>query len=242
MGHSRVGSERAVARGPVLLASLVVLLASSSACRAQDAEVDLREQFHQLVLEDKMDEAMKLVRAADPEAAVRAMDDPPPEVYERLERLYQTDMDKVRLRHLDQILSIVVEHAKLTGRVPLEDLVRDRGHPAMVVIGRNTDREVAFAQLEAISRPEAAVISSSSFDLALSEALGREIRLPRDPQQVPTYGPNVYIYLVHPPQFCVAVHLWAATEVSRPMEWEGGTFHSHAVCFERDGLAEETSQ
>lgn len=238
MGHSGLAASPVAQRWVGSLLSLALVVASASACRAQDSSAEPKEQFERLVLADQLDEAMEFVRSLDPAVAQRILEDPSPEVYERLERLYQTDMDRVRLEHLDQILAVVTEHVQATGRVPLEDLVRDRGHPAMVVIGRSTEEEVAFAQLEAIARPDAAVISSSSFDAGLSEALGRQVRLPRDPQQVPTYGPNVYIYLVQPPQFCVAVHLWAPTEVSRPMEWEGGTFHSHAVCFSREGLGE----
>jgi hypothetical protein len=76
---------------------------------------------------------------------------------------------------------------------------------------------------------------SREFEQTLSKTLAREVVLPRDPQKVPTYAPNVYVYFVMPDEFCVVSHLYKPSEKSVEYTWEGGTFHSHTLTYGKNG-------
>lgn len=82
----------------------------------------------------------------------------------------------------------------------------------------------------------ARVANSSVLEAELSKGLGLPVRLPRDPQRVPTYAPNVYVYFVAADQMTVAVHLFNETESTVPYDWQGGRFYSYSQTFLAKGV------
>ena len=152
-----------------------------------------------------------------------------------LDRGYQRAMDPVRRRDADAIAALVREYADRTGHLPFEELAGDS--PFRVLIGHSTAEEDFFARDPVLPRGHGRA-RSNSFEKLLSEGLGRPVRLPHDPQQVPTYAPNVYIYLVSGDRFAVASHLFEPHPDAVPYDWRGGTFHSYAVEFGREDGAE----
>ncbi len=98
-----------------------------------------------------------------------------------------------------------MEYADKTGEFPFQNKTSER--PFMVLVGHSTSSEDRFSQVEALKRG-AHYANSGYLEKELSEALGREIKLPRDPQLVATYAPNVYVYFVAKGLACVAVHLY----------------------------------
>lgn len=153
-----------------------------------------------------------------------------PPIYRSLDEQYQAAHDPIRMQHVDKIAHIAMAYADKVGYPPLHDLASEHGRPFMVLIGRSDEEEDAFAKVEALNMG-AAFINSREFENILSKGLEEDVVLPRDPQNVPTYAPNVYIYIVYQDQMCAAAHLFSPSDISHPYTWKGGTFHSHAKCF-----------
>ncbi len=151
-------------------------------------------------------------------------------VYPAMEEGYQTAQDPVRIQHGDEIIALVLEYIEAVGPPPLHDLVMENDASFRIMIGRNMAEEDGFAAIPDLW-PGEFWMNSPELEAALSEGLGRNIVLPRDPQTVATFAPNVYVYFVSKSQFCVAVHLYEPTEISEPYTWAGGTYHSHAICY-----------
>ena len=156
-----------------------------------------------------------------------------PTIYRHLDEGYQKAQDPVRQKHVDQILGIVATYKKKVGHLPLEPEAKKEGIPFMAVIGRNEAEEDYFANLDVLRRG-GGYVNSTLFERILTEGLGQTVNLPRDPQSVATYAPNVYLYFISPPQVCAVAHLYFASNISKEYEWEGGKFHSHAKCYEYD--------
>lgn len=151
--------------------------------------------------------------------------------YRAADLAYQRAHDPIRRAHADSIVSLVLAYARASdGAVPFQDRAREQ--PFMVVIGRSVEHEDQMAAVPALNK--ARWSNSGELEAELSRVLGRQIVLPRDPQRVATYAPNVYVYFVANGEFCAAVHLFEPSEISVPYEWEGGRFHSHAVCLKKD--------
>ena len=150
--------------------------------------------------------------------------------YKHLDESYQNAQDPIRIEHVKYIADIIFEYSGKTGKVAFQDLTAE--NPVMVIIGRSEKAENEFSEVEALQRG-AKFIRSKDLETELSEVLGREIELPRDPQVVATYAPNAYIYFVTPSQFCVIGHLYYPSDISVEYTWEGGKFQSHALCYEK---------
>jgi hypothetical protein len=152
--------------------------------------------------------------------------------YRAADLAYQRAHDPIRRAHADSIVALITAYAaRADGRVPFQD--RTAEQPFMVVIGRSMAHEDQMAQVPALNKG-ARWSNSSDLEAELSRVLQRPVVLPRDPQRVATYAPNVYIYFVTGNAFCAVVHLFEPSAISQPYEWDGGRFHSHAVCLEKD--------
>lgn len=155
-----------------------------------------------------------------------------PYIYKTLDNKYQNAQDPRRIKHITEIANVAFAYDKKVGYAPLYDLVENQNRSFMVLIGRSDKEEDQFAKLSALNRG-ALFINSTHFERILSKGLNHNITLPRDPQKVPTYAPNVYVYSINKEQMCVAAHLFKESKISKPYTWEGGTFHSHAKCYKK---------
>ncbi|AQQ71254.1 hypothetical protein SMSP2_01620 [Limihaloglobus sulfuriphilus] len=151
-------------------------------------------------------------------------------IYRHMDRKYQEAMDPIRMKHAEQITNIVLEYAVKTDSLPFESESIER--PFMVLIGHSPEMENVFANDKVLAR-NAKFANSHVLEKELSRVLGREIKLPRDPQKVPTYAPNVYVYYIAEGQLTVAVHLYAPSDHSFEYNWRGGTFYRHTLTYGR---------
>jgi len=110
-------------------------------------------------------------------------------VYNRMEAGYQNAQDPVRMEHAKYLRNIVLKYKKETGDLPLRNMVVKEGHPFMVFIGRTELQEDRASKLDVMKR-NAGYINSKLFESILSEGLGEDVKLPRDPQLVATFAPQ----------------------------------------------------
>lgn len=108
----------------------------------------------------------------------------------------------------------------------------------MVLIGHTQKEEDVYAN-EKVLEKGATFTNSHVLEAELEKVLQRDVRLPRDPQRVATYAPNVYIYFISKGQFTIAVHLFAPSKKSVKYQWCGGSFYSHTLSYSRKGNALE---
>lgn len=151
--------------------------------------------------------------------------------YPVLERGYQMNMDPIRQKHAQQIADVILEYASKTGQLPFEDLASEQAF--MVILGHSTAHEDHFGRDPVLKR-NAQWTNSNHLEELLSEGLGREIRLPRDPQKVPTFAPNVYIYFVSGRQMTVVTHLKYPNDRTVKYKWKENDFYSYTLCYEPD--------
>lgn len=151
-----------------------------------------------------------------------------PKIYRAMDESYQKATDPIRVKHVEQIVTTILEYADKTGAFPFEEHTAER--PFMVLIGHSQQEEDAFAQEKVLARG-ATFANATTLEAELSKILGRRIVLPRDPQKVATYAPNVYIYFVAEGQMSVAAHLYSPSDKSVKYEWRGGIFHSHTLTY-----------
>ena len=153
-----------------------------------------------------------------------------PRVYRAMDESYQNAMDPIRIGDAKHIVDVILEYADATGSLPFEKQASEK--PFMVLIGHSRQDEDMFAQEKVLSR-DAVFANSNVLEAELSRGLGREIVLPRDPQRVATYAPNVYIYFVSKGQLTVISHLYSSSENSVKYEWRGGVFYSYTLTYGR---------
>lgn len=118
----------------------------------------------------------------------------------------QQDFDKIRLAHIFAIDDLVSEFREHTGRYPFQE--SDERNPVASIIETDEQRKShrgdvpIFITLETRidynnppPEPEHVVIKTvAELENELSEGLGRDIVLPKDPQRVPMNKPSVYLY------------------------------------------------
>ncbi len=143
--------------------------------------------------------------------------------YEAADADYQRAMDPIRIKHGKEIIALVLNYADRTGHFPLAERATDKSF--MVVIGHSQKEEDSFAADPVIARG-GRFSNASDLEAELSKEFGEAIRLPRDPQKVATYAPNVYVYFLAEDQMTVAVHLFKPTPDTIPYDWRGGKFHA----------------
>lgn len=149
-------------------------------------------------------------------------------IYLRLDARYQKDMDVVRQKDAQQIFKLVQEYTEKAGHLPFQEHTADK--PFMVLIGHSVQEEDYFAQDPVVARG-AIFANASTMERLLSKELKRPINLPRDPQKVPTYAPNVYVYFVKGNEFAVASHLKNPHKDAVEYKWQGGKFYSYTLAY-----------
>lgn len=148
--------------------------------------------------------------------------------YPAMEAQYQRDIDRVRKQHALEMGVIIMDFIQKTGKPPFQDEAKEK--PVLVIIGRTPEQEKGYESEPTISR-DAIYKRSSELESLLSKELGRNIELPREPQKVPTFAPNVYIYFVTDTQFSVAVHLANPTPNAVAYPWGRGKYYSYTVSY-----------
>jgi hypothetical protein len=149
--------------------------------------------------------------------------------YPVLEHNYQMDMDPIRKDHAHQIASVIQEFADKTGHLPFQEEAVDR--PFMVLVGHSPEEEDHFAKDPVLMR-NASWTYSNALEAMLSKDLKRTVKLPRDPQKVPTFSPNVYLYFVSGKQMTVVTHLKFPDDSAVKYEWHGQPFYAYTICYE----------
>ncbi len=156
--------------------------------------------------------------------------------YKKMDTGYQAAMDPIRIRDGEAIAALVFEYEEKTGILPFEK--EAAGAPFMVVIGHSLEDEDFYAKQDVLSRG-AMFANSKDFESELERVLKRKIYLPKDPQKVASFAPNVYVYFLSDTQFSVAVHLFKPSEKSVEYKWRDGVFNSHAVTYSRKEEGEQ---
>ncbi len=128
------------------------------------------------------------------------------------------------------MVALIIEYADSTrGTLPFADRATEQ--PFSVFIGISEAHEDSMAIVPALKRG-ARWANARDLEAELTRVLKRRIVLPRDPQRVATFAPNVYVYFITGRTFCAAAHLSTPSSISEPYRWPAGTFHSHARCLE----------
>lgn len=148
--------------------------------------------------------------------------------YLMLDAHYQKDMDVVRQKDAQQIFKLVQEYTDKTGHLPFQEHAADK--PFMVLIGHSMQEEDYFANDPVLARG-GIFANSSTMEKLLSKELKRPITLPRDPQKVPTYAPNVYVYFVKGNEVAVASHLRYPNAEGVEYKWQGEKFYSYTIAY-----------
>jgi len=148
--------------------------------------------------------------------------------YPLLDAQYQRNMDPVRRDHAQHIADVIREYADQTGHLPFQEQAIDK--PFMVFLGHSSEHEDHFANDRVLKR-NATWANSKLLESELSEGLGRAVNLPRDPQTVATYAPNVYVYFVSGNQMSVVSHLCYPHKQAVKYEWNGNSFYSYTITY-----------
>ena len=147
--------------------------------------------------------------------------------YPAMEGRYQRSMDSIRIAHAHQIADVVREFADKTGHLPFQEHADDK--PFMVLIGHSSREEDRFAG-DAVLKRNATWTNGSELEALLAKELNRTVRLPRDPQKVSTFAPNVYVYFVSRNQVTVLSHLNSRANGAVKYEWNGHPFYAYTIC------------
>ncbi len=132
------------------------------------------------------------------------------------------DMDPIRVGHVDYLYSLIQEYKAETGRYPLQSRMSTQGIQVFI-----THREINAGLAEQAAGLPVDSYTSAALESDIEVALGRDIELPSDPQNVATYAPNVTSYHVTSSRACVAGHLFAATDNSKNIN---NQYHKYERC------------
>lgn len=149
--------------------------------------------------------------------------------YPILDAEYLRGMDPIQRNHAHLIADVIREFADKTGHLPFQEQAKEQ--PFMVLIGHSPEHEDYFANDPVIKR-DAQLANSGLLESMLKNELGRHVRLPRDPQKVPTYAPNVYIYFVSGNQMTLVSQLHYSNDQAVKYEWNSKPFYSHTITYE----------
>lgn len=129
-----------------------------------------------------------------------------------VEDWYQAGVDPVRVEHVNHIAGLVEKYRERTGRWPLAE--HYAGVPIVVIVTTRS-ADVRFYEEQG---PPATYFSRDTLQRTLRSVLGDSVELPDDPQSVVNSGrPNVYLYKCTGDDYFVAGHLYAATDLTRPV-------------------------
>lgn len=141
--------------------------------------------------------------------------------YEKIDDEYQKEADAQRIKHFYEIADLIEEYKDKVGHYPLENIretlktadgsFKDDETKQMYELNPEvecliTPREIAD---RIKNRPGTFMrVHYNVLNKELSDALGREIVLPYDPQEVPVFKPNFYVYLYRNGEYFFIVHLY----------------------------------
>ncbi len=149
-------------------------------------------------------------------------------VYVAMDEAYQEAMDPVRVQATEDIQKVMLAYHHKKGKFPFGELAAEQ--PVMTIIARSEAEEIEFAKIEVLNKG-ALLVTAKALETELSKELGFDVVLPRDPQKVTTFAPNVYVYFITPEQdLCIVSHLYFPTPETVEYSWEGGRFNSYANC------------
>jgi hypothetical protein len=144
-------------------------------------------------------------------------------------RVMQEDFDRIRLDHAFVIGALIDEYRTKSGMFPFEE--GSDTVPAVVVIGTPDQLErnkefirirVDFDLRAANGKPAPSITriarrTTKEFQDELERVLGRSVRLPVDPQQIPVNKPSIYIYVLYRGIYDVSVFLHQQFSFARPI-------------------------
>lgn len=148
--------------------------------------------------------------------------------YSVAEASYQRNADSIRKRDTHEVADLIREFADSTGHLPFQEYASQK--PFMVIIGHSPEEEDRFANDPVLKRG-GTWANAKELEALLSKGLSRRIALPRDPQKIPTFAPNVYVYFVFENEMVIASHLYYPDEAAIKYEWNGHTFYSYTVAY-----------
>lgn len=137
--------------------------------------------------------------------------------YKILESNYQRNADAIRINDVHHIASLVEQYHEKTGLYPFADESKKIG----LMISINIDGKSTAETQEAVDPISQRTYSYSQFVHELQSVLGREIKVPTDPQKVSSFGPNWYVYAVQNGNYFIAAHLYHEMPEARFVESQG---------------------
>lgn len=124
-----------------------------------------------------------------------------------MEKTYQNDMDKRRVRDVEYISKIIYEYYQILGKYPLQDKVKNKNITVFL-----TNKKIEKAFIDQNNEQGFELHSLEEFEKEIEKVLGRELDLPEDPQKVPTYAANFYIYFVNKESASVMGNLYSKND------------------------------
>ena len=119
----------------------------------------------------------------------------------RTSKQFQQDADIIRLRHMVYYTELISEYHAKAGHYPFQGKAEDV--PVYVHIANERQQKYVGQDVD----HEYEAVSTADFFKELERVIGREIPEHYDPQYVPVYKPNFYVYMVVRDAFFLAVHV-----------------------------------
>ena len=139
-----------------------------------------------------------------------------------MESKYQHDMDRVRITHIDYLHTLIQEYLIKSGRLPLQENIKENDIQVYI-----THSELPGWLIEQSKKLPIESYPSKKLELDIERVLARDINMPSDPQNIETYAPNVYIYMVTSEWACVAAHLYSPTPKTRNVQ---DRYYKYELC------------
>jgi hypothetical protein len=141
-----------------------------------------------------------------------------------IEAKYQNNMDHARISHIDYLNTLILEYKDKSGKFPLQSEIQDKDIQVFI-----THRDIPdWLQAQAEQLPIESY-TCAQLEADIENVLGRDIKIPSDPQNVATYAPNLYIYLVTKDWECVSGHLYSPTSKTENVN---NQYYKYQLCNE----------
>lgn len=115
-------------------------------------------------------------------------------------------MDRIRITHIDYLNTLILEYKDKSGEFPLQSEVKEKDIQVFV-----THRKIPnWLQAQAQQLPIESY-TCAQLEADIEKVLGRDIKMPSDPQNVATYAPNIYVYHVTKNWACISGNLYSPT-------------------------------
>lgn len=139
-----------------------------------------------------------------------------------LEENYQDEMDKIRMGHVNQISDVIYDYYKVTGRYPLQEEVTNK--PITVFV---TKKEIKETFIEQAKKNNYKLVKFDKFKAEVEKVLGEKITFPEDPQSVPTFAGNFYIYYVDKMSSSITGNLYSENDWT----YDAGNYYKYEKAF-----------